>query len=69
MGAFDSSRSRIEVKVEDHSKRVRTTHEEMPQGVDKEAYLARRLGEEVDANKMAYNVTVSYDRWRLSKRH
>lgn len=69
MGTWDSSQSRIEVKVEDHTKRVRTTHEEMPQDVNEQAYLSRRLKEEVDANKGAYNITLSYDGRRLSKRH
>lgn len=66
MGTWENSRSRIEVRVEDHTKIVRTTHEEMPQGVNERAYLNRRFREEVEANRGAYEVKVSYKGQRFT---
>ena len=67
MGTFDSSKNRIEVRVEDYSKRIRTTHEDMPYGVCERPYLLRRLGEETQKN-LANKVSVSYKGQTLKSR-
>ena len=68
MGTWGSPRSRIEIKVENHSKEVSMASESIPHGFNKQAYLARRLNEEMNANPRAFNVSVSYDGQTLSKR-
>ncbi|MBI2663378.1 hypothetical protein HYX15_02485 [Candidatus Woesearchaeota archaeon] len=66
MGTWESSKSRIEVRVEDHTKIVRIIHEEMPQGVNERAYLNRRFREEVESNRWAYEVRLSYKGQRFT---